>query len=190
MDKRNEYQKTGSGDALVHSSRDVFSSKLPCAGVKTIYMKNGVPILIDVEDYAWASNYRWRAKTSGKNIYAGRDGKRVGGKRPFFLMHRVILGLKKGEMADHINGNGLDNRRCNLRKCTRTENARNQHARRGVSQYKGICRDRGKWYARIQVDGKRASLGRFSDEVEAAKAYNMAAIEHFDKFANLNRINA
>ena len=92
-------------------------------------------------------------------------------------------------ITDHRNGNGLDNRRANLRICTLSENRMSSRKREGCSsQYKGIAWDkyRQKWQAYINVDGKRQHLGRFEDEREAARAYDQAAKKRFGNFARLN----
>jgi hypothetical protein len=107
----------------------------------------------------------------------GRSGTGIKKKRNI-LMHREILfyaKVKNKLLVDHINGDGLDNRKSNLRTATHRQNAWNSRAY-GKSKYKGIwqVRETGKWCARIKVNGKVRNLGRFSDEVEAAKAYDRA----------------
>lgn len=111
-------------------------------------------------------------------------------------MHRLILGLAPGQVGDHRNGNGLDNRRENLRMATYSQN--NQNARpssKKASPFKGVsirCNRFGgrykarPWAAEIHVDGRKIGLGSFPDEVSAAKAYDVAAREHFGEFAKLN----
>jgi hypothetical protein len=105
-------------------------------------------------------------------------------------MHKLIgerMGLS-GEI-DHIDGNPLNNRRSNLRSCTRSQNEANapKHTSRGdTSKYKGVCKRGDKWIAQIKSNGKMRQIGRFSDEDEAAKAYDKAALETFGEFARLN----
>lgn len=92
-------------------------------------------------------------------------------------------------MADHENGDCLDNRRTNLRECTSAQNAQNSASRAGSSsQFKGVTwdRSRGKWMAAIQAEGKARTLGRFDDEAEAARAYDQAARAAYGRFARLN----
>jgi hypothetical protein len=110
-------------------------------------------------------------------------------------MHRVIMEAGPSEVVDHINGDGLDNRRINLRKCTNAENQRNIHARRSSSGYKGVTKIQRSynlkrpWAAAISVGGargKRIHLGYFADPADAARAYDRAAQKHFGAFANLN----
>lgn len=117
-------------------------------------------------------------------------------------MHRMvmqrILGRfpVTGEYVDHINRNPLDNRRENLRICTKSQNHMNREkrktyrGRKPTSKYKGVHLDRtrNKWMARVVDHGKHVNLGRFDSEIEAAKAYNKAAKEHYGEFAYLNEI--
>ena len=104
-------------------------------------------------------------------------------------MHRVIMNAPKGMLVDHIDGNGLNNRRSNLRLCTNKENARNARpSKGGSSRYKGVCwhKAKKKYDARIEVDGKRYCLGYFADEIEAAVTYDIKAMQLFGDFAYFN----
>jgi hypothetical protein len=106
-------------------------------------------------------------------------------------MHREIMGAAEGQVVDHINHDGLDNRRCNLRVCSHAENVRNQRGQRGRSSgYKGVSRDRrlGKWRAQIWHNGKHTYLGLFESEAAAARAYNAKARDLFGAFAYLNEV--
>ena len=104
-------------------------------------------------------------------------------------IHRIIMGVKSAKISiDHINGNPLDNRKENLRKCVQSQNTKNRSKikRKTTSKYKGVYLSRGKWVAMIRSDYKRYYLGAFSDEKEAAEKYNQAAIKYHKKFAKLN----
>jgi len=157
----------------------------------TIKLTNDGVALIDEYDEELLRQYSWYwvdfLGTGTKYAYAWS---RIS-ERPV-AMHRLILKLvpHDGKQVDHINGNGLDNRRCNLRLCTTQENHRNMTKQRGVysSQYKGVSyrEDRKKWQAYIIVDNKKRSLGTFAEEREAAKAYDEAANSLFGEFAYLN----
>ena len=105
-------------------------------------------------------------------------------------MHRQIMKAPAGFVVDHINYNGLDNRKANLRLATLTQN--NRHTRRtihpGTSKYKGVCwysREK-RWAVRIHADGKTIPLGYFKDEIQAAKTYDKAAKTYHGDFAALN----
>lgn len=94
----------------------------------------------------------------------------------------------RGQIVDHINGNGLDNRRENLRLATARENALNSRPRKGRSKFKGVYLDtlRGNWYVQIRAKGRGRYVGSFWSELDAARAYNKAALEHYGEFARLN----
>ena len=104
-------------------------------------------------------------------------------------MHRFILGARKGEIVDHRNGDGLDNRRDNLRLCVGKENQGNRRlSKNNKSGYKGVCLDnrRGQWVATIYKNRKPIYLGSFNSAIDAANAYDNAAIGYFGDFALTN----
>lgn len=107
-------------------------------------------------------------------------------------LHRFLLNAESGQEVDHINGNGIDNRRNNLRICTHRQNQLNQKKRKNcISKFKGVSlkNDHGRkksWIARIHVNGKTKILGYFLTEIEAALKYNDAAKKHYGEFAKLN----
>jgi len=146
-------------------------------------------VIFDDDDILLLFNYRWHIARRSRNVaYAmARDH---GCKAVY--MHQLILPAPKGMMVDHINGNGLDNRRCNLRLCVKVENQRNQRPRFG-KRFKGVhfnTRLISKpWSASIRVKYKTLHLGYFATEIEAAKAYNAAAKKYFKQFAYFNEIN-
>ena len=152
----------------------------PEGQVRRIPLGDGHYALVDAADYEELSRYTWR-------FYNGYAARQAG--RKTIYMHRQIMQPPKGMMVDHINRHKLDNRRTNLRVCTRRENILNQASKRtSRSQFKGVEYRKGhdRCFARIRVGGKRLWLGTFDDEVEAAKAYDRAAVEHFGEFAHLN----
>ena len=160
-----------------------FRSKFgePQSGVKRIPLSDGQYALVDAADYEWLSGYHWHLCSGG---YAARSEK---GKR--ILMHRQIMDPPKGMVVDHIDGNRANNCRSNLRVCTRAENQRNQRKQRGsASAFKGVGYLKGseRCHAKLVFEGKTVWLGHFDDEVEAARAYDRAAVECFGEFAHLN----
>lgn len=153
-----------------------------------IVLSNGLTALVDDEDLGPLSAFNWFAHKRHGRYYASRNITVSCNKQRAIHMHRLIAGAKPGQDVDHINGNGLDNRKENLRLATRTENNRNRRKWGAKSKFKGVQkRSPNSWRARIQVDGKRLHLGFYTTELRAALAYNNAAIKHFGKFANLNK---
>lgn len=145
--------------------------------------------LVDDRDYAKVRKYNWHARTGGYSLYAVTRGHI--GKAPIRLaMHTLILGMpKKGRCIDHISGNGLDNRRNNLRVCSITENNRHRihKNRNNKSGYRGVYLQRpGVWGATIKVNYKSIYLGGYFSPDIAALAYNRAAVRYFGEFAVLN----
>lgn len=146
--------------------------------------------LVDNEDYEDLSQYTWLASSSPKRTtYAVRVSERGSSKR--IVMHRQIMGAKKGECVDHRDKDGLNNQRGNLRFATNAQSQQNKDRHKNnKSGYKGVFwkKDRGYWKATIYKEGKKYDLGRFEDSEEAARAYNAAAIELFGEFARINEI--
>jgi HNH endonuclease len=153
--------------------------------IRYIPLTRGLHAIVDADDHEWLSQYKWYAgrPTSAGKIYARRN-RRGGG---IILMHRQIMDAPKGMVVDHINGNSLDNRRCNLRLCTQTENIQNSRQRTDAkSRFKGVYPKDDKWYARVSHRGKVYYLGTFDDDVEAAKARDRKASELYGPYAWLN----
>lgn len=153
--------------------------------MKTISLTRGRVALVDDEDYPLLSRHSW--------CYSGETGyatTRIGGKMVF--IHKLIMGTRGNCQIDHKSGDGLDNRKENLRWAyKRVQNDYNRAKIRGpvTSQYKGVCTvssDRSKWRATICKDGKRYHIGTFKVEEDAARAYDAAAKEHFGEYARLN----
>ena len=160
-------------------------------GFRRIVLSRGKYAIVDVKDYGWLSEYKWFVQEGQRTFYAyRRERVRKGGKQLGIAMHREILKAGKGELVDHINHDGLDNRRANLRKATRAQNAQNRRKPRvkSKSRYKGLAWQKrtGKWSVRIHVNGEHKCIGTFTNESEAARAYDAAAREYHGEFAVLN----
>lgn len=146
-------------------------------------------IYIDDEDYDIISNYTWHINYHRKNVYATHVY-RVNKKAVSIKMHRLILGFPK-EHIDHKDGNGLNNRKTNLRICTSAQNHHNRKiGSRNKSGFKGVCiHKRDKTYqASICVRGKYYYSCGHKTALDAAKKYNEMAIKHHGEFARLNVI--
>lgn len=140
--------------------------------------------IIDEDDFELLSRYKWYAAKRGYGFYAQRHSE-----RKLLQMHRVITNAPKGMDVDHINGNTLDNRKKNLRVVSRSQNEWNRTKQRNnTTGYKGVTFKEGKYLARIRVFKKLHHLGYFKEKVDAANAYNLAAIKFHGEFALLNKV--
>ena len=147
-----------------------------------IQLTQGKSTLVDEDDYErfkdlkfYAVNYKgwWYAKTTTPHRY----------------LHRLILNVKNNEYVDHINGDGLDNRRCNLRTATNSQNQMNsKKPSGGTSRYKGVNwnKEDNCWYSRITANKKSIFLGCYFSEIDSAKIYDKMATELFGEYAKLN----
>jgi hypothetical protein len=143
---------------------------------------------VDSQDYIWLSQFRWHCKINSNATYAVRTIT-VAGESKRIYMHRLIMNTPPHLVCDHINHDGLDNRRANLRNCTIKQNNANARSAKGASsEYKGVTysKRKKKWAAHIKKDGRQFNLGCFNDEVEAAKVYDAAAKKLHGEFAHLN----
>lgn len=162
--------------------------------MKRIPLTKGKFALVDNEDYDYiVAMGKWKCNNSGYAVKSitttNENGKIVNSDK---IMHRIIMNCPKGVHVDHINGNGLDNRKSNLRLCSIQENSRNRGAQRNnTTGFKGVVYEasRGMFKSRIQVSKhKRIHLGYFKNPKEAARAYNEAAIKYHGEFAKLNEL--
>jgi len=181
-----------------------------------IPLTQGKYAIVDPEDYGWLNKYKWHAANMRHTFYVERVVRAGKAKKQVTIkMHREVfrracvvcpsryelsyVDVSSGELldipdwlfVDHINHNGLDNRKANLRLATRTENNRNRRKfnKPGrTSRFKGVSRRKGskRWSANIWLDGRQKSLGHFDDEIEAACAYDTAACKFHKEFAVLN----
>ena len=163
-----------------------------------IPLTQGLSTHIDDADFPLVSQFKWTTHRTGPRtpqlIYASRrlwDATRKRSGKTIFL-HRFLMNPPLGYDVDHINGNGLDNHRVNLRVCTRQQNNGNQTPKRHTSRFKGVYRPSGRrsWIARIMVNYRPIHLGSFDTEEAAAQAYQKAAEQHFGAFAYHTRSTA
>lgn len=148
-----------------------------------IPLTRGHHALIDAEDFDKIGTKKWSLieSTSNGDKYAMTYK---------LAMHRLILNAPSGVIVDHINHNGLDNRKSNLRLCNKAQNGWNRRATGGYSKYKGVSwsKNKRRWIAEIIINKKTHKLGKFLSQEQAAKAYNEAAIRLQGEFALLNKI--
>jgi hypothetical protein len=160
--------------------------------VREVVLTKGYIALVDDIDYEWITKYRWKALTTSGTTYAVRTARSPGSKTNdiTLLMHREILKPDNDMVVDHIDGNGLNNQRSNIRQCSQSQNLINKKRKNGLSSiYKGIYwnKERNKWQAQIARPGMgNMYIGRYVSEIDAANAYDeMARIFH-GEFAQLN----
>jgi hypothetical protein len=138
----------------------------------------GHQVLVDDADIDLLSTRNWRVYNNSGRWYARSKGN--------VSMHRFLMDAQPGQIVDHRNRNTLDNRRCNLRFCTHSQNQQNRYCNRGTSKYKGVYRERNGWRAYIGFESKQIWLGSFSSEEDAARAHDRAAKIYHGEFAFLN----
>jgi hypothetical protein len=184
----------------------LFEEPPPVSGAKWIRLTRGKFALVDEDMFSDLNQRAWHWVATGESA-----GYAVSGSRESYVqLHRLILGVTDPKVCvDHKDNNGLDCRRKNLRIASRLDNGANRDkfvgrpGRKFTSRYKGVV-DRSKhytqtfvrnitkkasdypWLARIRVDHKLIHIGRFATELEAARAYDVAAIRHFGEFAKIN----
>jgi len=151
----------------------------------TIVIKGGA-VTVDEADAALVLSYQWHLHKASYCVYA-RGYPKGNRKAGLVYMHRLLTGAPKGKDVDHRDGDGLNNRRSNIRVCSRSQNNANRKRPHGTSsRFKGVYRDAKNhcWRVELTCDGKKHRLGRFADEKEAAKAYLDKALELFGPYAH------
>lgn len=150
--------------------------------MKQIVLRDGSEVIVDDEDFEKVSKHRWylMKSTNKTSSYAVRKSGRKN-----VLMHREILHAPKLTICDHINGNGLDNRKANLRLCTREQNARNRRLNsNSKTGLKGVYKNGKKYRAQIRYCNTKVYLGRFSTPEEAYEEYKHVARQLFGDYLN------
>lgn len=164
--------------------------------MKEIPLTQGKVALVDDVDYEALAAFKWYAYRQDCTFYAKRMVVLPDGRRSAERLHRVVLSRKLGrplarnEMPDHEHGDGLDNRREELRLATKAQNGRNcnRHSSSPSSRFLGVCRhsDLGGWRVRIQINGKMLHLGGYATELEAALAREYYVVAHPELMARSN----
>jgi len=158
---------------------------------RRIPLTQGKYAIVDPEDYERLSKHKWHANKGGATFYAARWAPRKRGKNlTLIYMHRQVLNNPDSDFIDHINHNGRDNRKANLRPATRAQNNynRKKYDNNSYSKYKGVSFKQKKqiWTAQIGLNNKMMFLGYFKKEIDAAKAYDAAARKYHKEFAVTN----
>ena len=162
--------------------------------MKEIQLTQGKVALVDDEDFEYLNQWKWYAHTSKKSntFYAARNSLKINGRTKRIKMHTFIYDKNNSEiLIDHINNNGLDNRKSNLRICNHNQNQQNKLIyKSNTSGYKGVFwhKAANKWGSRIGLNCKIIYLGVYKNKIDAAKSYNEAAIKFYGEFAKLNEI--
>lgn len=193
-------QRTARGVCMAHYSRlmkygdAMFGGDLKIIELRAIEIKDGVgyvPLsqgkfaLIDADDVDVIGSRNWHAVKDDVAYYAFSSDKTA--------LHNAIMGKRDGFVVDHINGDGLDNRKSNLRFATMSQNQWNSRIpKSNKTGFKGVrfanwAGGSKKWRAGIHVSGHHKSLGYFESPELAAQAYDDAAIKYFGEFAKLNQ---
>lgn len=161
--------------------------------MKEIKLTRNQFVLVDDADHEWLNQWKWKANKKRDTYYAERSAW-VSSEHKYksIFMHRLIMNTPIGLEVDHIDHNGLNNQRSNLRNCTRGENLANRLPK-STTGYLGVCEFlfQGKYkyiVAAIRSKGKIHRLGYFKTIEDAALAYNEAAKKYHGEYANLNII--
>jgi len=152
--------------------------------MKEIPLTQGKVAIVDDEDFEWISDVKWHlAKTRNNSLYYAKTDLVIDGKRTSIRMHQAVVGRAPQDFVfDHINGNGLDNRKENLRIVTRNSNCLNRHSSKPRARNGAVWeKQRNKWKVRITINGKTLYLGLYDDKTVAEHVYQ-GAIEAIERY--------
>lgn len=157
---------------------------------RKIFLGEGFYTIVDLSDYYLLNKFRWSAKRDRNWVYAVRFVNDPGSRGKTISLHRFLLNPSPHLLVDHRNGITLDNRRVTLRLATRLQNVQNKGKTRAKTSSKFIgvfyVKRRNRWSVKIGHLGKRIWIGEFDSEIEAARAYDIAAKKYHGEFARLN----
>ena len=156
---------------------------------RKIYLSEGEWTIVEPEDYYRFRDFRWCVSGNGTSYYAVRNAKTGPFLTKTVSLHREIMNFPDGLIVDHRNGDSLDNRRENLRIATQSQNMQNRRKKANASsRFIGVCFKKREclWVAQMKYKKERLWLGRFDNEIDAAKAYDTAAKKYYGEFAKLN----
>lgn len=147
-------------------------------------LTKGYEAIIDTEDVEKVEKFNWYSNVNGRAVYGQRSINRLNCRRTVML-HMAVSGMIEGKEIDHVNGDGLDNRKANLRHVLHSENMKNAKKRvTSKHKYKGVCINHNRFSAKIRNDNKSIYLGTFDTQEEAHAAYCHASIEMHGKYGN------
>lgn len=154
----------------------------------SIPLSRGLVAIVDAADVPFLSQWSWYAvpASDGSTFYAARSNNRADGQKRQLRMQNALMQPEAGFVVDHVNRNGLDNRRSNLRIASHRQNMANRRFKVGVSGFRGVHRWGKRWSANVSVDGTPTVVGVFDTALEAARAYDAAAKTAYGAFAVLN----
>lgn len=156
--------------------------------MKLIKLTKGKFAKVDDEDFEMVNKFKWYS-VKDKHSYRAFSCMKINNQWKTVYLHRFIMNFPEGKQVDHINIDPLDNRRSNLRVCSQSENQHNRTKQRNnTSGFKGVywSAETKKWRAKIRINNNLINIGYFADKVDAAKAYDKAALELHSSFAKLN----
>ena len=159
---------------------------------KEIILTQGKVAIVDDEDYDYLNQFKWCANKMKGKFYVVGNILLPTNKKTRTSMHRFIMKPEKCMVIDHLDGNPLNNQKNNLRICTHAENMRNSKINiNNKSGYKGVSyqKDRNNYRASIKFNNKKINIGDFIDPIDAARAYNAAALKYHGEFAHINKID-